>query len=126
MIEGRCEPRVAIAARNDFGVWPNLETDLLERTAIFLSAATGKENSRAIDLLWQLSKNRAQTIGCGEPEIRWGQFSVVDNAKFAARCIHSSHSFRKHPGGFRAAALDPEDALAGFHHFLCLLVFVEN
>ena len=30
MIEGRCEARVAVAARNDFGVWPDLETTLLE------------------------------------------------------------------------------------------------
>ena len=72
MIERRCETRVAVAARDDFGVWPELETDLLEQSAISLCGATGKKDSRAIDLLWQLSKNHAQPLGRGEPEVRWG------------------------------------------------------
>ena len=126
MIEGRCEPGVAVAARDDFGVWPDLETHLPEQATISLCAATGKENSRAIDLLWQLSKNHAQTLGRGEPEIRRGQFSLVDNAKFPARCIHSGYSFYQHPGGFRATSFDPEDLLTRFHRFLCLAVFAEN
>jgi hypothetical protein len=69
VIEGRCDPRVTVTARNDFGVWPDLETDFLERPAVSFSAATGKENSRAIDLLWHLSEDRAQTLGRGKPEI---------------------------------------------------------
>jgi hypothetical protein len=126
MIEGRCEPRVTVTARNDFGVWPDLQTDLLEQPAVSFGAATGKENSRAIDLLWQLREDRVQTLGCGEPEIRRRQFSLVDYAKLAAGCIRSCHSFYENPGGFRAAAFDPEDALSGFHCFLCLAVFLEN
>ena len=57
---------------------------------------------------------------------RWGQFSLVDNAKFPSVRIDSSHSFYLHPGSFCAAAFDPEDALAGFHRFLCLAVCAEN
>src|SRR5437773_10442847 len=53
MIERRCQPGVAITACDNFGVWPDLETDLLEQAAIFLCGATGKNNSRVIDLLWQ-------------------------------------------------------------------------
>src|SRR5216117_3653791 len=60
MIETRCQARIAVAARDDFGVWPNFKTDLLERAAIFLRSATGKKNSRAIDLLRQLSEDFAQ------------------------------------------------------------------
>src|SRR5262249_23554756 len=69
VIESGRQTRVAVAARHDFGVWPYLETDLLERTTIFLCGATGKKNSRAINLLWQLSENCAQTFGRGKPEI---------------------------------------------------------
>src|ERR1043166_10001850 len=69
MIESGCQARVAVAARHDFGVWPYLETDLLERATIFLCSGTGKTNSSAINLLWQLSENCAQTFGRGKPEI---------------------------------------------------------
>src|SRR6266487_5976941 len=79
MIERRCEAGVAVAARNDFSIWPDLETDFLERTAIFLCGATGKENSGAINLLWQLRKNHAQTLGRREAKFRWGQFSLVNH-----------------------------------------------
>jgi hypothetical protein len=122
MIEGRCESRVAVATRRNFGAWPDFERDLLEQTAIFLCAAASKENSRSIDLLWQLSKNCAQTLWRREAKIRRGQFSLVDDAKFPIRRIPCGHSFYQHPAGFRAAAFDPEDALAGFHHFLRLAV----
>jgi hypothetical protein len=118
MIERRCEAGVAVAARNDFSIWPDLETDFLERTAIFLCGATGKENSGAINLLWQLSKNHAQTLGRREAKIRWGQFSLVDDVKFPAGITDPGYRFYEYPGGFRAAAFDPENALAGFHHFL--------
>src|ERR1700693_1055842 len=118
MIEGRCEAGVAVAARNDFSVWPYLETDLLERTAIFLCGATGKENSGAINLLWQLRKNHAQTFGRREPKIRWRQFSLVDDVKFPAGITDPGYRLYEYPGGFRAAAFDTENALAGFHHFL--------
>ena len=120
MIERRCEAGVAVATRNDLSIWPDLETDLLERTAIFLCGATGKENSGAINLLWQLSKNHAQTLGRREAKIRWGQFSLVNHVKFPAGIIPTCRDYRfyDYPGGFRAAAFDPENALAGFHHFL--------
>src|SRR5438876_1801714 len=56
MVEGGCKARVTVAARCDLRVRPHLETNFLERTAIFVRRATGKKNSRAIDLLWQLTK----------------------------------------------------------------------
>jgi hypothetical protein len=124
MIERRCEAGVAVAARNDFSVWPYLETDLLERTAIFLCAATGKENSGAINLLWQFRKNHAQTLGRREAKIRWGQFSLVDHVKLPAGITPRLRGYRlyEYPGGFRAAAFDTENPLTGFHHFLRLAV----
>src|SRR5947207_14066262 len=57
MIERRCEAGIAVAARNDFSIWPDLETDLLERTAIFLCGASDKENSSVIHSLWQPHTN---------------------------------------------------------------------
>jgi len=114
MIEGGCQARVAVAARHDFGVWQYLETDLLERAAIFLCGATGKKNSSAINLLWQLRENCAQTFGRGKPEIRWRHFALIDDAKF--RTGH--FGYYEHPGGFRTATFHPEDALAGLHVFI--------
>jgi len=99
---------------------------LLEQPAVPFRAATSKENSRTIDLLWQLSEDRAQALGRGEPKIRRRQFSLIDNAKLAAGCLRSCHSFYKNAGGFRAAAFDSENAFTGFHRFLCLAVFAEN
>jgi hypothetical protein len=124
MIERCCQAGVTVATRNDFSIWPDLETDLLERTAIFLCAATGKENSSPINLLWQLRKNHAQTLGRREAKIRRGQFSLVDHVKLPTRIIPTCRGYRfyEYPGGFRAAAFDPENALAGFHHFLRLAV----
>jgi hypothetical protein len=114
MIEGRCHARVAVAACHNFRVWPNFETDLLERAAIFLRSATGKKNSRAIDLPGQFSEDFAQTLRRGQAQIGWRQFSLVDDAKFRAGRIGD---FYKHPGGFRATAFEAKDALAGFHVF---------
>ncbi len=122
MIEGRCESGVAVAARHNFGIRPDLETDLFERTPIFLCAATRKENSGAIDLFWQHSKNHAQTLARREAKIRWRQFSLVDDVKFPTGITDPGYRFYEYPGGFRAAAFDPENALAGFHHFLRLAV----
>ena len=65
----------------------DLETHLLQRAAVLLGPATGKKNSRAIDLLRQLSKNRAQTLGRGEPEVRSRQFPLLKNAKFPSRGV---------------------------------------
>src|SRR6266487_3326028 len=59
MIKGRCDPRVAVAARHDFGVWPDFQTDLLEQLAVSFRTTTGEENSRAIDFRWQLGENFA-------------------------------------------------------------------
>jgi hypothetical protein len=112
VIEGCCQARIAVAARDDFGVWPDLETDLFEQAAIFICGATGKKDSRAIDLLWQFSENRAQTLRRGEPKIRRRQFSVVNDAKFRAGRI----GYYEHPGCFCTAAFDAEDALTGFHN----------
>ena len=96
---------------------------MLERATVFLCRATGQENARAIDLLRKLCKNRAQTLGRGEPKIRRRQFSVLENAKFPAGINRpAGYSFDQHPGGFRSAAFNPEDALTGFHDSLCLAV----
>jgi len=51
------------------------------------------------------------------------QFSVLENAKFFTTGIADpGHSFDKRPGGFRAAAFHPEDALTGFHDWVCITV----
>ena len=113
MIERRREAGITVAARHDFRIRPDLEADLPERATVFACCATSKKNSSAIDFLWQLGKNRAQTLGRGEPKIRGRQFSLLENAKFRAGRIGCR--FYQHPGRFRAAAFDPEDALNGFH-----------
>ena len=120
MIERRCQTRIAVTACHDFGVWPNLETDLSERATVFFGCATGKENSGAIDFRRQLGKNPAQTLGRGKPKIRRRQFSVLQNAKFGAGCIH--HYLYERPGGFSSPAFDPEDPLTGFHDGLSIAV----
>ena len=84
MIERRREAGITVAACHDFRFRPDLEADLPERGAVFVCCATGKENSSAIDLLRQLGKNRAQTLGRGETKIRRLQFSLFQNAKFRA------------------------------------------
>ena len=118
MIERRREAGITVAARHDFRVWPDLKTDFSEHATVFLGCATRKENSRAIDLLRQFSKDRAQTLGCSEPKIRWRQFSPIENAKFGAGCVR--YGLDHCPGGFRSAAFNPEDALTGFHDSLCI------
>ena len=118
MIKRRRQSRVAVAACHNFGVSPDAETDLSECATVLLGCATCKENSRAIDLLWQFSKDDPQTVGRGEPKIRWRQFSLLENAKFRTRCV--GYYLNQCPGGFRSAAFNPEDALNGFHDLLCL------
>src|SRR5207247_3278553 len=86
-IEGRCETGVAVATGDDLRIWPDLETHLLQRAAVLLCPATSKKNSRAIDLLRQLSKNRAQTLGRGEPEVRSRQFPLLKKAKLPSRGV---------------------------------------
>jgi hypothetical protein len=95
---------------------------LPQRGAVFCCAATGKENSSAIDLRRQFGKDPAQTFGRGEPKIGRVQFSVLENAKFTTGIADPGCSFDKHPGGFRAAAFHPEDALTGFHDWVCITV----
>ena len=119
-VERRREAGITIAARNDLGVRPDLEADSPERVTVFRCAATGKKNSSSIDLRRQFGKDRAQTIGRGEPKIRRWQFSVLENAKFPTGITGPGYSFDQRPGGFRAAAFYPEDALTGFHDWLCL------
>jgi hypothetical protein len=93
VIERRCEPGIAIASRDDSRTWPNLEADLLEQAAIFVRGATCEEDSRAIDLFWQSSKDGAQTLARGEPEIRRGKFPLLRYAKFRAGIPDSGYSF---------------------------------
>jgi hypothetical protein len=38
---------------------------------------------------------------------------LTENAEFGAECVR--YGLDQHPGGFRAAAFHPEDALTGFH-----------
>src|SRR5512140_744580 len=120
MIERRREAGIAVAARHDFRFRPDLEADLPERATVFGCCATGKENSSAIDLRRQFGKDRAQTLGRGEAKIRALQFSLLQNAKFPPGITGPDYSFDKRPGGFRAAAFHSEDALTGFHDWLCL------
>src|SRR6516162_5986344 len=128
MIERRREAGITIAARHDFRVRPDLEADSPQRATVFRCAATGKENSSAIDSLRQFGKDRTQTFGRGETKIRRVQFSVLENAKFATGITPRlrGYSFDKRPGGLRAAAFHPEDALTGFHDWVCLAAFLEN
>ena len=117
MIERRCEAGITIAARHDFRFRPDLEADLPQRATVFGCCATGKKNSSAIDSRRQFGKDRVQTLGRGEAKIRSLQFSLLQNTKFRAGCI--GYHFYQYPGGFRAAAFHPEDALIGFHDSYC-------
>jgi hypothetical protein len=99
---------------------------LPKSATVFLGCATGKENASAIDFLWQLGKDRAQTLGRGEAKIRGRQFSVLQNAKFPTEVTVLGYGFYQHPGGFRSAAFDPENAFTGFHDWVCITAFPEN
>ena len=124
MLERRREARIAVAARDDFRFWPDLEADLPQRLTIFGSCATGQENSGAIDLRRQLGKDRAQTFRRGEAKIRGLQFSLLQNAKFPTGIIPTcrDYGFDQRPCGFRATAFHSEDSLTVFHDWLCLTV----
>ena len=115
MVESRSQTRVTVATSHDLRVWPNVGTDEPQRMAIFLCAATGKENPRAIDLLWQLGENFAQTFGRCEAQIGWRQFSLIEDACGPTGIIHPACNFHQRPGGFRATAFDSENSLAWFH-----------
>ena len=118
MLKRRRQTGLTVTASDDSRFWPNPKADFLEQPPILLGAATGEENSGAINLLWQLSKNHVQTLGRREAKIRWGQFSLVDDVKFPAGITDPGYRFYEYPGGFRAAAFDTENTLTGFHHFL--------
>src|SRR5947209_3474675 len=125
MIEGGCKARVTVAACCDLRVRPPLETNFFERAAVLLCGATGEKNSRAIELFRQFSKDRAQALGRGQPEIGCGQFAMLKNPKFPRRRVRARDIFYEDPCGLRAAAFDPEDALTGFHDSLCITAFWE-
>ena len=124
MIERRREAGIAVAAGHDFRFRPDLEADLPERAPIFVCCATGKENSRAIDLLRQFGKNRAQTSGVVSRKFDGGSFPCSRMRNSAAGSF--GYSFNQYPGGFRSAAFHPEDALTGFHDSLCITVLPGN
>src|ERR1043166_2281893 len=123
-MERRCKARITVAAGHDFRARPDLEADLPERATVFLCCATGEKNSSAIDFLWQLGKDRAETLGPSESKIRGRQFALLDNAKF--RAGRNGYRFCQHPRGFGAAAFHPEDALIGFHDWCILSRFCGN
>jgi len=122
MIERRRETGIAIATGHDFRFRPDLEADFPQSLTIFGCCAAGKENSSAIDLLRQFGKDRAQTLGSGETKIRSLQFSLLQNAKFPTGIIYPGYGLDQRPGGFRTAAFHSEDALTGFHDWLCITV----
>ena len=107
----------AVAARHDYRLWPDLETDSPQRIAVFRCSATRKENSSAINLLWQFPKNRPQTLWCGEPKIRRLQLSLLQDAKLPTGIIATWRrcSFDQRPCSLGTAAFHSEDALTGFH-----------
>ena len=115
LIERCGQTRIAVAARNDLGIRPDIEADLSERVAVFLCSAAGEENSRAINFLRKFGKDGMQTLGRGEPKVRWRQFSVFENGPLRAGVNAPGYSFNEHPGGFRSAAFNPQDALTPFH-----------
>src|SRR5262245_46935538 len=110
MIQGRSQTGITIAASHDFCIWPNVTADEGERSAIFFSAATSKENSCAVDLFWQLGKNFAQTFRGCEAQIRRRQFSLIENSKFCASATRC-HRLHQHPGGLCSASFNAENAL---------------
>ena len=117
MIQRRGEAGSAIAARHDFRLRPDLETDSPQPVAVFRCSATRQENPSAINLLWQFPKNCPQTLGCGEAKIRRLQFSLLEDAKLPIGIIPTwrRYSFDQGPCGFGTAAFYSEDALTGFH-----------
>ena len=124
MVEGRRQAGITIAARHNFRIWPNVSANERERSAIFLCAATGKKNSRAIDLFWQLGKNLAQTFRGCQAEIGRRQLPLIENSEFCAGVTAGRHRLHQHPGGFCSASFDAEDALAWFtSNCICLAAF---
>jgi hypothetical protein len=91
-----------------------------------ISSAAGKKYSHAIDLFWQFGKDRAQTLGRGEPKIRGLQFPLLQNPKFPTSITSPGYSFDKRPSGFRAATFHSEDALTGFHDCVWIAVVWGN
>jgi hypothetical protein len=117
MVKRRRQTGLTVTASDDSRFWPNPQADFLEQPPILLGAATGEENSRPIDFRWQPRENLSQTFGRCQTQVRWGQFSLVDHVKFPGGIIPTclDYRFYEYPSGFRAAAFDPENALAGFH-----------
>src|SRR5690349_6790059 len=106
MIQRSCEAGIAIAAGHDFRGWPGLTTDLLKGLAVLSGRASGEENSHPINLLWQLGKNTAQTLGRSEPEIRRRKFAVLDNAKFRTAISRARQGLNQRPGSFSTPAFN--------------------
>jgi hypothetical protein len=92
MIQGSSQTGITIAASHNFCIWPNVTANERERSAIFLSAATSKENSCPIELFWQLGENFAQTLRGCQAQIGRRQLSLIENTEFCAgvttRCPH--------------------------------------
>lgn len=115
MVEGRREAGITIAARHNFRISPNVSANEREGLAIFLCATTGKKNSRAIDLPWQLGKNFAQTFRGRQAQIGRRQLSLIENSEFYSGVTAGRYRLYEHPGGFCSASFDAEDALACAH-----------
>src|SRR5262249_43641560 len=107
MIKGRGHAGITIAARDDFRVWPNFSANERQRSAVFLGAATGKENSCTIDSFWQRSKNFAQAFWGCQAQIRRRQLTLIDNRPLRTGISASgTRSFEYHPCGFCSASFD--------------------
>src|SRR5436190_1228636 len=125
MVESRSQTGVTVATGHELRVWPNVGADEPQRMTIFLCAATGKENPRTIDLLGQLVQNFAQTFGRCETQIRWRQFSLIEDARRPTGSTHLGCNFHQRPGGFCATAFNSENSLTRFHNSLCLAALAE-
>jgi hypothetical protein len=111
VIESGSQTGITIAASHDFCIWPNVTANERERSAIFLSAATSKENSRAINLFWQLGKNFAQAFRGCQAQIRRWQFALSEDSKFYVSITTRRPGLHQHPCGFCSTSLDAENAL---------------
>src|SRR3954469_25460307 len=114
--KGSRDSGIAVAAGDDFCLWPDFGAQTSECVSVFRCDAAGKKHTGPVDVFRQLGKNHAQPLRRLKSQIRWGQFAVIENAEVAA------FSFGQSPRGFGSTAFHPEDSFGSVRHRYRLLL----